>query len=82
MQTMPTSTNRFDYIDALRGVAILMVIAVHSSQSVTNLPALVSKVASYGQMGVQLFFVLSAITLCYSIDQKPLNQPTIVSFYL
>jgi len=82
MHSMPTTTNRFDYIDALRGVAILMVMAVHSSQSVTNLPALVAKVASYGQMGVQLFFVLSAITLCYSINQKPLNQPTLVSFYL
>lgn len=56
----------FDYIDALRGYAILMVIAVHVSQAFPDLPDTASKVLSQGARGVQLFFVTSALTLSMS----------------
>jgi peptidoglycan/LPS O-acetylase OafA/YrhL len=55
---------RYAYIDALRGYAILMVIAVHASQLFTS-PSILF-LASQGARGVQLFFVASAITLCMS----------------
>ncbi|HZR87490.1 MAG TPA: acyltransferase [Bradyrhizobium sp.] len=55
---------RYAYIDALRGYAILMVIAVHASQLVDD--ARLQFLASQGARGVQLFFVASAITLCMS----------------
>jgi len=57
------------FIDGLRGVAILMVIAVHTSQHVTNLADSTFRVKTFemlvtsGARGVQLFFVLSALTL-------------------
>ncbi len=57
---------RYAYIDALRGYAILMVIAVHSSQYFNALPYGVQKLANQGARGVQLFFVASALTLCMS----------------
>jgi exopolysaccharide production protein ExoZ len=57
---------RFAYIDALRGYAILMVIAVHSSQYFADLPGPVKALADQGARGVQLFFVASALTLCMS----------------
>lgn len=60
------STKHFDYIDALRGYAILMVIAVHVSQEFPDLPNWASKVLSQGARGVQLFFVTSALTLSMS----------------
>jgi peptidoglycan/LPS O-acetylase OafA/YrhL len=57
---------RYAYIDALRGYAILMVIAVHSSQFFTDLPNAVKTLADQGARGVQLFFVASALTLSLS----------------
>ena len=57
---------RFAYIDALRGYAILLVIAVHSSQQISDLPAPVRILADQGARGVQLFFVTSALTLSMS----------------
>jgi peptidoglycan/LPS O-acetylase OafA/YrhL len=58
------SPNRYAYIDALRGYAILMVIAVHSTAYFADLPFEV--LANQGARGVQLFFVVSALTLCMS----------------
>lgn len=57
---------RYDYIDALRGYAILLVIFVHSSQVIGGLQAYVYQIGDQGARGVQLFFVASAITLCMS----------------
>jgi peptidoglycan/LPS O-acetylase OafA/YrhL len=57
---------RYAYIDAIRGYAILLVIAVHSSQYFNDLPDAVRTLADQGARGVQLFFVASAMTLCMS----------------
>jgi peptidoglycan/LPS O-acetylase OafA/YrhL len=57
---------RYAYIDAMRGHAILLVIAVHSSQYFSDLPDAVRTLANQGARGVQLFFVASAMTLCMS----------------
>jgi peptidoglycan/LPS O-acetylase OafA/YrhL len=58
--------HRYAFIDALRGYAILMVIAVHTSQFFNDLPPPVRLLADQGARGVQLFFVASALTLCLS----------------
>jgi len=57
---------RYAYIDAIRGYAILLVIAVHSSQYFDDLSVAVRTLADQGARGVQLFFVASAMTLCMS----------------
>jgi peptidoglycan/LPS O-acetylase OafA/YrhL len=57
---------RYAYIDALRGYAILMVIAVHTSQAFPGLPKALATILSQGARGVQLFFVTSALTLSMS----------------
>lgn len=54
---------RIKWIDQAKGLAILMVVAVHVSQ-VLSLSPMVKMIASFGAMGVQLFFVLSAYCLC------------------
>jgi peptidoglycan/LPS O-acetylase OafA/YrhL len=54
------------YVDALRGYAILMVIAVHTSEAFADLPTWLSKILNQGARGVQLFFVASALTLSMS----------------
>jgi peptidoglycan/LPS O-acetylase OafA/YrhL len=61
----------YKYIDALRGIAILMVIAVHVSQSASlNLSELSKTALSYGAKGVQLFFFVSAFTLFMSFHRR------------
>src|SRR5262249_38127960 len=60
-----------DYIDALRGYAILGVIAVHSGQSVANLPHTLKFVTEgSAKYGVQLFFVVSALALLLSWHKR------------
>jgi exopolysaccharide production protein ExoZ len=57
---------RYAYIDAVRGYAILMVIAVHALQAFGAVPPPLGKLVEQGQHGVQLFFVASALALCFS----------------
>jgi len=57
---------KLNHVDAMRGIAILMVILVHTSQKVHFESGALHLLCAYGQMGVQLFFVASAFTLCNS----------------
>ena len=63
---------RLDYLDALRGIAILGVILVHSAilskMAVTKVVGLVGAIGLTGQRGVQLFYMVSAFTLFLSLD--------------
>lgn len=72
------SNVKLKYIDAIRAVAILMVILVHTSQKVSGLHSFTKLLTSYGAMGVQLFFVASAYTLCISAAaRKNESQPVL-----
>jgi len=64
------SVHHFDYIDALRGYAILGVIAAHCAQVVPQWQGWGKQLVTQGQQGVQLFFVASAITLLLSWYQR------------
>jgi len=59
---------RYEFLDALRGFAILGVIALHSAsmtgQSFAGIPY-----AQAGASGVQLFFVISAFTIFLTLDR-------------
>lgn len=61
----------YKYVDALRGIAILMVMAVHVSQSNSlDISDLTKSVLKYGSKGVQLFFMVSAFTLFMSLNAR------------
>ena len=70
MRERMQANEKLDYVDSLRGIAILMVMLVHTAQSVPELPRWVLTITKYGQLGVQLFFVVSAITLSASMDRR------------
>ena len=74
--------HKLNYIDTLRGIAILMVIFVHHEQQFPQAPKLLHLVASYCQMGVQLFFVASAFTLCTSYTLRSAELNPLSSFFI
>ncbi|HEY9657997.1 MAG TPA: acyltransferase family protein [Allocoleopsis sp.] len=69
-------------IDSLRGIAILLVILVHTSKSVEGLSFPISAISNYGQMGVQLFFIVSAYTLCLSMERRREERLKEVNFFI
>ncbi len=80
---------RYAFIDALRGWAILLVVLLHASQGHSGVDALISPVvgpamslpdglgafSSAGLYGVQLFFVVSALSLTLSWWTKNVSTP-------
>ena len=58
---------KLDYVNALRGIAILAVLMVHTSlYGTAGVPYFLVKVFVQGARGVQLFFLISAFTLFLS----------------
>jgi peptidoglycan/LPS O-acetylase OafA/YrhL len=82
---MPTSYSlqprHLPAIDALRGLAFLMTFAFHAGQHVPDgLPKLLHDVLGRGYAGVQLFFVVSALTLCRSLQGRG-GEPSPLAAY-
>ena len=82
--TAVNEIRKFDWIDKLRGIAILMVVAVHV---IDALPlgykrGFVASVFEFGQLGVQLFFVASAITLCLSTKGRAHDAQALPAFFV
>lgn len=62
--------NQYKFIDALRGLAILLVIATHvASIARPSFPTL-RLIAVNGAFGVQLFYIVSSLTLFLSAHQR------------
>jgi peptidoglycan/LPS O-acetylase OafA/YrhL len=83
------SPRRYDFIDGLRGIAILGVLAVHLSQFVTGgaggsfRTGMLREYLESGARGVQLFFIISAFTLFASASQRFGSETSpIRSFYV
>ena len=71
-----------EYMDSIRGIAILLVILVHTAQPIFGLSSFARNAAEYGQMGVQLFFVASAYTLCLTFMRRQGEPKPIASFFI
>ena len=65
---LPVEPQRLDSIDALRGFAALGVVTVHTSQCVGPSSNPLITLAQQGSYGVQLFYVISAFTLFFSLS--------------
>jgi peptidoglycan/LPS O-acetylase OafA/YrhL len=65
---------KYEFIDALRGYAILAVIAVHCAQVVGPGSSHLHRLMDYGARGVQLFYVASALTLGMSWQQRRFRE--------
>lgn len=61
-----SSSKHLPALDGLRGVAVALVIASHAFPMVHDLPWTVKRFSNLGFYGVQLFFVVSCVTLANS----------------
>ena len=78
---MRSETNHFRYLDSLRGLAILSVILVHSCL-LTVQKGLSATIGLTGQRGVQLFYIISAFTLCLSLDSRKQEYYELSNYFL
>jgi peptidoglycan/LPS O-acetylase OafA/YrhL len=69
-QHIDVIVKKYQYIDIIRALAILGVLATHSFHHITTLTTVTVAIFNYGQLGVQLFFLASAITLCLSASER------------
>ena len=61
-----TGKPKLQYIDCLRGYAVLMVMTTHTTDTYSLLPYPVHRLGDFGWFGVQLFFLASCLTLMMS----------------
>ncbi|MBF4464714.1 acyltransferase [Flavobacterium sp. LC2016-12] len=69
MDLKSDSFKKYNWIDFGRGIAILLVIIVHVGQNFSD-SIFLKKFTEVGSMGVQLFFILSSITLFNSYGNR------------
>jgi len=78
----PSHSPRFDFLDALRGLAILGVISTHSAWFADG-DFRGKPFAFAGMYGVQLFFLVSAFTIFMTLERAVAREPALVrSFYI
>lgn len=82
---------QLDFVDALRGIAIVGVLISHAQRNVEIYQAMgreallspwLSRYAAQGARGVQLFFVVSALTLFLSAGKRSTETTPWLNFYL
>lgn len=74
---------RMGYIDVMRAMAILLAIAVHSSQGFGAFGiTVIDNALGYGMYGVQLFFIASAFTLYLSYERRKDEHYSVSNFFI
>jgi len=81
---MVSSLKKLDFIDALRGYAILLVIFAHTGQMYPlDYPNIFQSLINFGPRGVQLFFLVSALTLFLTSKKRfQIDKHPYLSFYV
>ena len=78
----PPHSTRLPFLDALRGWAILLVIAVHTTGAFQPGSEFLHRLAWNGRMGVTLFFVVSAVALVIAFKQHSHESSPIRNFFI
>lgn len=75
------ANDRLKFLDAMRGLAVLMVLMVHSTElsDIASFKPMIRNFIGSGVFGVQLFFIISAYTLFYTLHHYKKSK---TNFYL
>lgn len=78
---------KYDYLDSLRGIAILLVVLGHvgnmlGEQAYVYFPSLLEKFIYNGHLGVQMFFIVSAYTLMISYEFRKGESQASKKFFI
>ena len=69
MEKSVTKIEKYGWVNALRGYAVLLVILIHTSQHF-NATTAMQILTHTGDLGVQLFFIMSSFTLFNSYSKR------------
>ena len=81
----PPKPDRYPYLSALRGLAALWVVMVHVAKMpnpTMTLPGWLDTFVANGVMGVNLFFVVSAFSLCLTMPKHENEERPYLGFFL
>lgn len=83
---MVIKSQRFEFIDGLRGLAALSVVLFHLHVAIDHLipsafPSYLSQIFSFGYLGIQIFFVISGFVIAYSLRDIHINFAYFSIFY-
>jgi len=78
--TKPSEPQHFAFLDALRGIAALAVVVVHTAQNFST--GWFDLILGHGAAGVQLFYVISAYSLCLSFEQRKTTEKNSLRNYV
>lgn len=73
---------RLTNLDILRSIAILLVIGVHTTQAFPTTIEQINQVGYLGRFGVQLFFLVSAFTMCLMWDARANERDRVYRFFV
>ena len=81
-QASPSAQERLASLDFLRGISILGVIAVHTGAAFPTPWAALNSALATGRFGVQIFFLVSAYTMCLMWQKRVGEKAPIRKFYI
>lgn len=62
---------KYEYIDSLKGLSMIFIVLYHLyAIEKYNIPESLKNIINQGPRGVQMFFIISALTLCMSLSRK------------
>lgn len=82
-----TKTKKYEYLDSMRGIAILLVVLGHvgnmiGEQAYAYFPSFLQQFIYNGHLGVQMFFVVSAFTLMMSYENRKGETQATKKFFI
>ncbi len=77
-------STRYEYIDALRGLAVLLVVITHCHNNFMNASYLpwIGRILGNMVYGVPLFYVISSYTLCHSSKNRMYESKYLINFFI
>jgi len=87
MRPQEKVSQRFEFLDGLRGLAALGVVFFHfngtlKDHGVLNLPNFIDAFCELGHFGVQIFFVLSGFVIAYSLRDEKFSSFFCLRFFI